>query len=350
MSQRPRPVQQGLFGPLPEATPAAPATPTAVAPAAFAAELAALASRLPPSLRLGTSSWNFPGWRGIVYAANAPKAQLSRSGLAAYAQHPLLRTVGIDRTYYAPIPAGEFAGYAAQVPPTFRFLVKGFGELLAAQRRDGSPNPRWLDARAFVAECVEPAVAGLGERLGTLLLQFPPQPAELRREPRLFAELLQRFLAALPAGVPYAVELRDEVLLTPYYVDALQATGVRHGFVVHPRMPELARQRDLVPLEGLPAGLPGGLPAGLLDGPSAGPVVVRWMLHPGYGYDEAKERYEPFDRLAEPDPGNRSAIAALVHAAVQRSRAVLVVVNNKAEGSSPLGVQELARAITGLLA
>ncbi|MFO1031338.1 MAG: DUF72 domain-containing protein [Planctomycetota bacterium] len=323
----PRPVQRGLFGPLDE--------PTArrVEPAPVAADLVALGQRLPTDLRLGTSSWNFPGWRGLVYAPKAPKAQLSRHGLAAYAQHPLLRTVGVDRTFYAPITAAEFADYAAQVPASFRFLVKGLGELLTPQRPDGRRNERYLDARAFAAECVVPAVEGLGDRLGTLLLQFPPQPTELCADPPLFAQLLQVFLAALPAGVPYAVELRDEALFTERYVEVLHATGAQHGFVVHPRMPQLARQRELVPL----------------DGPGRGPLVLRWMLHAGFGYEAAKARYEPFDRLVDPDPAQRSAIADLVLAAMRQSRAMTVVVNNKAEGSSPRSVQLLAEAIAAAL-
>lgn len=319
----PRPIQRGLFGPLDE--------PIAerVRPASFAADLVALGQRLPANLRLGTSSWNFPGWRGLVYAPTAAKAQLSRHGLAAYAQHPLLRTVGVDRTFYAPIEAREFADHAAQVPASFRFLVKGLGELLTPQRPDGRPNARYLDARAFAAECVAPAVAGLGDRLGTLLLQFPPQADALRDDPELFAELLRKFLFALPADVPYAIELRDEALFTERYVEVLHATSARHGFVVHPRMPSLARQRDLVPL----------------DGPGRGPLVLRWMLHAGFGYEAAKARYEPFDRLVDPDPAQRRAITELVLAALQQSRAMTVVVNNKAEGSSPQSVQLLAQAI-----
>lgn len=319
----PRPVQRGLFGPLDE--PKAPG----VQPASFAADLVRLGQRLPPDLRLGTSSWNFPGWRGLVYAPTAKKAQLSRHGLAAYAQHPLLRTVGVDRTFYAPIEAREFADYAAQVPASFRFLVKGLGELLTPRRPDGRANERYLDARAFAAECVAPARAGLGEKLGTVLLQFPPQPAELRDDPRLFATLLRRFLAALPQGVPYSVELRDETLFTEPYVEALHETGVQHGFVVHPRMPPLSRQRELMPL----------------GGPTGSPLVLRWMLHQGFGYEEAKARYEPFDRLVDPAPTERHAIVELVLAALQQSRAMTVVVNNKAEGSSPCSVAQLARAI-----
>ena len=79
-------------------------------------------------MRLGTSSWLFPGWTGLVFAPRsgrpAPEQVLARHGLPAYAAHPLLRTVSLDRTFYAPLTPEEFAAYAAQVPATFRFVVK----------------------------------------------------------------------------------------------------------------------------------------------------------------------------------------------------------------------------------
>ena len=71
---------------------------------------------LPPDVRLGTSSWFFPGWRGLVYDGVHPQATLSRKGLAAYAHIPLLRTVSLDRTFYAPISVVDYARYASQVP------------------------------------------------------------------------------------------------------------------------------------------------------------------------------------------------------------------------------------------
>ncbi|MFN7644632.1 MAG: DUF72 domain-containing protein [Burkholderiales bacterium] len=55
-----------------------------------------------------------------------------RAGLPAYASHPLLPTVGIDRGFYAPIEVGKYARDAAQVPAGFRFL-------LGALRRGLSP-------------------------------------------------------------------------------------------------------------------------------------------------------------------------------------------------------------------
>ncbi len=319
--------QQGLFGPLDEP---APERPT-VSPAPVAEDLRALAAQLPATLRLGTSSWNFPGWRGLVYAERAAVRHLSRHGLAAYAQHPLLRTVGVDRAFYAPVAAGEFADYAAQVPDDFRFVVKLWGELLMPHRPgERGRNPRYLDDVAATAECVAPAVEGLGAKLGTLLLQFPPQGPAITREPGLFADCLHGFLSRLPAGVPCAVELRDEALLTERYAAALRAVGARHAFVVHPRMPSLAVQRQFAPLDG--------------------PVAVRWMLHTGLQYEEAKERYEPFDRLVDPDPASRGEVAQLAVDALRAGVPMTVVVNNKAEGSSPCSVFELARAIAALAA
>ena len=74
-----------------------------VAPAPVSAELRALAESLPKRLHLGTSSWSFPTWAGLVYDRRASKEETARYGLTAYARHPLLRCVGVDRTWYAPL-------------------------------------------------------------------------------------------------------------------------------------------------------------------------------------------------------------------------------------------------------
>jgi uncharacterized protein YecE (DUF72 family) len=298
------------------------------------AALVELAARLPAGLRLGTSSWSFPGWAGLVFAGRPTEAELSRHGLEAYARHPLLRAVGLDRTFYAPMSAGELARHAAMVTPGFRFLVKAsqlctFPSLRSGPGRPGGPNPRFLDA-AFAREMVvAPAVEGLGDRLGTLLFQFPPLPRSETRDPARFAARLAAFLEALPRGPPYSVEIRDRTLLGQAYATALAASGAAHGFTVHPSMPPLAEQAMVLPVERQPA------------------LVVRWMLGHGRGYEEGRDLYAPFDRLAAPDPASRAAVAGLCRAATAAGREALVVVNNKAEGSSPLSLVELARALVG---
>ncbi len=297
-------------------------------PAAVPDALGALARRLPRHVRLGTSSWSFPGWNGLVYDREAAPARLAREGLAAYGRHPLLRTVGIDRTFYAPLPAEAFAAYAAAVPEDFRFLVKAPAECTTPFVRDTrASNPRFLDARWTADEAVTPYVEGLGPRAGVLLFQFPPLGPAIIREPERFAARLAGFLAALPRGARYAVELRDRALLCPDYAQALSASGAGHCLNVHPRMPRPAEQREVA------------------GAAAAGPLVIRWMLHAGLSYEQARSRYAPFSRLVDEAPEVRAELAGLCADESRNGREVIVVANNKAEGSAPLTVFKLAAAI-----
>ena len=76
----------------------APPAPTrgAIEPAVADADTARLGAALPADVRLGTSSWSFPGWAGVVYRDVATEAALAKGGLGAYAAHPLLGAVGVD--------------------------------------------------------------------------------------------------------------------------------------------------------------------------------------------------------------------------------------------------------------
>ena len=309
------------------------AAPEGVNGAAVPEALVELALRLPPELRLGTSSWSFPGWAGLVYAERQSEQRLARVGLAAYARHPLLRTVGLDRTYYAPIAAAEFARYAAQTPPDFRFMVKAHLVLttpIAQLARTSPVAPaveHFLDPEYATRAVVEPMVEGLGERAGALLFQFPPLGTPHVRDARSFVARLGEFLGALPRGPQYAIELRNREFLTPAYVDCLARHGVTHCYNVHPRMPTVTEQDALL-------------------GEAAwrsGAVVVRWMLHPTQEYEAARDRYFPFDRLVDPDPRNRQALVTLLDKLVLAGHETLVIFNNKAEGSAPLSLFTLAR-------
>ena len=296
-------------------------------------EYLALAARIPKGLRLGTSSWSFPGWTGIVYRYPADESALARVGLEAYARHPLLRAAGIDRTFYAPLPAADFERYARAVPEGFRFLVKAAQDCTfpalpsGGARGTAGRNPRFLEPSFAREEVVGPALEGLGAKLGTLLFQFPPLGRSVTGEPSAFADRLGRFLSVLPRGPLYSVEIRNRELLGRAYAAALASTGAAHAFTIHPAMPSLAEQAALLGVESQPA------------------LVVRWMLGHGRGYEEARDLYAHFDHLVAPDPASRRSIASLARAALRGGKEVLVVVNNKAEGSSPLSVVELAREL-----
>lgn len=308
--------------------------PPELQPAPPAEGVAELAARLPPNVRLGTMSWSFPGWRGLVYATEAPVGALSELGLGAYSKHPLLGAVEIDRSYYEPLGAEVLRAYADQVPDDFRFLVKAHeacsvrrfpGHARYGSKRD-QLNPQYLDPVYAAEAVIGPIQSGLGAKLGAILFQFPPQREAA--EPVAFADELAAFLSRLPRGVPYAIELRHAAWFGPRYFQALVEHGAVHCHNAWSGMPAVLAQARQVP------------PA------ARNPLIVRWLLAPGEAYSDARDRFRPFDRITREDEPVRSAIARLVAGAAAHGVPALVTINNKAEGCAPESAFLLARAIT----
>ncbi len=303
----------------------------ALATAPVDPQLTSLARRLPSGVRLGTSTWSFPGWRGLVYDADYDETVLARIGLVAYAAHPLLRTVGVDRSFYTPLSNAALQRFARQGPADFRFLMKAHAALTTPK---SASRPAFLQAapQAFLdAEyarrvVIEPARLAWGDKLGVVLFQFSPLgPRVLEHRARLL-ERLADFLHALPRGITYAFEWRDAEILGADYHAMLASEGGVHGLCSHPRMPPVTEQGE---------------------SSTVAPLVVRWLLRRDRSYEAARAAYAPFDRLQEPDPDTRGQIAQLVQGAVAQGREAMVIINNKAEGSAPLGVAALATALAG---
>lgn len=288
-----------------------------------------VAAQLPAGLRMGTSSWSFPGWRGIVYPGAATASQLAREGLADYARHPLLRTVGIDRTYYAPVGAVEWQRYAAQLPPDFVCCIKAPASVTSftVPGPEAQPNPDFLDAGRLVEELIGPCREHFAAHTGPFILQFPPVPRRLNLDPLEFAEMLDAFLDRLPREGEFAAEIRDRSLLTETYRRVLARNGAAHVCNYWSAMPMPGEQADLV------------------DHLSAPFTVVRLLMRPGTRYEQQRETMAPFNRIVQQDEHmRRDTVAVLRRAAAAGQRAFLLV-NNKAEGSSPLTIESLARRL-----
>ncbi|HEX2010343.1 MAG TPA: DUF72 domain-containing protein [Roseateles sp.] len=305
----------------------------------------ALAAALPVQAHLGTSSWTYPGWSGLVWDKAYSDSLLSKYGLAAYSRQPLLRAVSIDRGFYRPLTASQYERYAGQVPPAFRFTVKAPSLVADAQvRAEGSgrgqqPNPAFLNPELALQEFIRPALDGLGARIGALVFQLSPLgPTMLARMPEQL-ERLRALLRALPApselrerapdGV-IAVEVRDPEWLTPDFVAVLREAGATYCLGLHPKLPPIQAQ----------------LP--LLRALWPGPLVCRWnlnRLHGPFGYEEAAKRYGDFDRMLDPDPETRAVLARVIRGTTAAGHKAYVTISNKAEGCAPLSVRALAEAV-----
>ncbi len=300
--------------------------------------LATLAERLPTNVKMGTSSWSFPGWAGIVFPKDGhSQTYLAQEGLRLYTRHPLLRTVGIDRGYYAPIPARDLERYAEQLLPGFPTVLKAPASYTSpvhlghGSSPRGTPNPSFLDAESFLEVVATPLLTSFRDHTAAVVLEFPPVPVAHRLSPKAFAQRLDTFLAQIPRELPLGIELRNKDLLTPAYADVLRRHGAAHVFNYWSSMPMPADQLRVAPLDSAPF------------------VVLRLMLRPGTHYEERKSSFAPFDRIIDPDPDMRRQVASIVERACALDKVVLILVNNKAEGSAPLTIEQLAeQLVTGL--
>lgn len=298
-----------------------------------AEEAAELSHALPPGLRFGTSSWTFPGWKDLVFGGKYNAKAKSAEHLARYARCPLFRTVGIDSTYYRPADHDQLAAMREALPPGFRALMKCWAQITTFRwskamdpQKKGGPNPHFLDVQLFLDAVHGPVAEQFADRLGVLLLEFPAI-AERDLPAAAFAAMLDRFLAAVPRTLPLSVEIRTPAYLGDPYFAVLREHGVAHCFNHWSRMPPIGAQLDL------PESITGDR------------VPARLLLGQGMDYEQQREAWQPFDRLVEPDEAMRTDVVRLAQTAQTLGLEAYVIVNNKAEGSSPLTVAALARLI-----
>jgi uncharacterized protein YecE (DUF72 family) len=139
-------------------------------------------------VRIGTSSWTSDAWWGRVY----PEGTAPGDRLGLYAR--LFDCVEVDATYYT-MPARRMVeGWYERTPPGFLFTLKVTRDLLDPKRPVDSEKLQRFVSTAQI----------LKEKLGPLLLQFPPWV-----KPGRSTEYLWELLSTLPPGPRYAVELRD---------------------------------------------------------------------------------------------------------------------------------------------
>ncbi|MFC7261928.1 DUF72 domain-containing protein [Streptomyces lutosisoli] len=155
------------------------------------------------TLYVGTSGWQYKDWRGVLYPDGLPL----RLWLEEYAAR--FATVEINNAFYR-LPSQEtFAAWRERTPPDFVVAVKASRYLTHIKRlRDPAEPVHRLMTHA----------AGLGDRLGPVLLQLPPT---LHADPGLLDDCLARF----PSGTRIAVEPRHDSWWTPEVRTVLESRG-----------------------------------------------------------------------------------------------------------------------------
>ena len=138
------------------------------------------------TLYVGTSGYSYKEWKGSFYPEKLPAKDM----LPYYASR--LHAVELNNTFYRMPQPSMVESWRAQVPDNFRFSVK------ASQRITHFKRLKETTAETkFMLE----TVSALGDRLGVVLFQLPPN---MKKD----LERLETFLKDLPAETPAAFEFR----------------------------------------------------------------------------------------------------------------------------------------------
>lgn len=310
-------------------------------------ERPAQAARLGPRLRaladqgiyFGTSSWKYEGWLGSIYTPGRysvrgrfSQRKFDAECLAEYAE-----------TF--PVVCGDFSFYQFPSPEYWKDLFGGtpqslqFGfkvpeEITVALwprharygRRAGQANESFLDAGLFERQFTGP-LSSYQDRIATLIFEFGTIPLHVIGTAGEFVGRLDGFLAELPGGYRYAVEIRNPEYLEPGYFATLARHGVAHVYNAWTRMPDLAAQ----------AALPGSVTADF--------TVVRALLRAGRSYEQAVAQFSPYRSLGQPDPTTRDALVRIADRSRQSGKPAYVFVNNRLEGHAPTTIEAVADAL-----
>jgi uncharacterized protein YecE (DUF72 family) len=177
----------------------------------------------PPPLRLGTAGWAIPRAHAAAFPAEG-------SSLARYAAR--LGAAEINSSFHRPHRRATYERWAAAVPDGFRFAVK-LPKTITHERR-------LLDTAAPLERFLGEA-AGLGAKLGPLLVQLPPS---LAFDPAVaegfFALLRQRHAGLVACEASVACEPRHPSWFTPEADSLLVAARVARVAADPARVPEAA--------------------------------------------------------------------------------------------------------------
>ena len=167
-------------------------------------------------MHIGTMGWSYDFWKGNFYPEGAANL------LTEYAKN--LNTVEIDNTFYRIPSRDTVKKWKEEVPDDFIFCAK---------------FPKKITHIKMLQDCKEEQdvfiehMSLMGDKLGPMLLQFPPgfKPDN--------SGILKDFLAGLPDGYRFAVEVRNKNWLDEKFYDMLRDNGVALVLIDHPWMPPM---------------------------------------------------------------------------------------------------------------
>ncbi len=284
------------------------------------------------NVRIGTCSWKYPSWKGLVYS-EAP-ANFLQEYARAYS------TVEIDQWFWSLFPNAEpklpepavVEEYRNSVAEDFRFTVKAPNSITlthfyAKGKTPPLPNRHFLSAE--LTEAFLQRLAPLERTLGPVIFQFEYLNQRKMVSQPEFESAITEFRKVLPGGYRYAMEIRNGKFLNERFLECL-----------------LDRGWNLVLLQGY--WMPSVVDVwAKLERHIRKFQTVIFRLH-GTGREEIeKQTGKTWNRIVTPRERELSDIAAIVRDLTGSRNEIYVNINNHYEGSAPLTVERFLKFLKG---
>ena len=277
-------------------------------------------------IRIGTCSWKYDSWKGLVYSKTVGKNYLPE-----YSTH--FNTVEIDQWFWSlfgedkvvlPQP-NVVQSYAEAVPEDFNFTIKIPNSITLTHfyQKDKSkplqPNPYFLSEKLF--EKFLDSLQPINSKIGMLMFQFEYLNKQKMKSQAEFQQKFGEFINQVDKQIPLSLEIRNPYYLNKNYFDFLNQNDLSpvllQGYYMHPIFETYQKHSSQINKS----------------------AIIR--LHGPDRSEIEKKSKGIWNEILEPKDDEISKITKIIKDLDSKNLDVYVNVNNHYEGSAPRTIQKI---------
>ena len=275
-------------------------------------------------MRIGTCSWKYESWRGLVYPEFG-----EINFLEEYSKR--YNTVEIDQWFWslnkdkAILPKPNIVDeYNSVTPDDFKFTIKIPNSLtLTHNYKSSYLNKYFLSADLMETFCI--FIKPIWSKVGVLIFQFEYLNKQKMSSLSSFLKLIEDFIHSIHCDLPIGIEIRNPNYLNSEYFSFLNENKITPVFLQGYYMPSIFEIYEKF--------------KNLIDDK----IVIR--LH---GYDRKGIEVKAnnlWNSIIEPKDDELGSIVSMIKDLQTKDVDIYMNVNNHYEGSAPLTIERLNRLL-----
>jgi uncharacterized protein YecE (DUF72 family) len=269
-------------------------------------------------LKIGTCSWNYESWVGLVYSQ---PHQYAAEYLKEYSQK--YSTVEIDSWFYKVPDPYEVDSYVSAVGNDFVFSCKAPQKLTQVfDYGTKTPNKHFLSIDLF--ERFYNRIEPVKDKISIMMLEFEYLNKEKMAGLDQFIEKLDAFIKQIPRNIKIGIECRNKNYLNTSYFDYLKSNDLVHVFSEKQYMPSVCELIDDYVMY-------------LSDS-----VVVR--LLGGDRKEMEKRTSQQWNKIV--DEKDVGPVVLHIQQLLNYGKTVTLNINNHYEGSAPITIKKILNELS----